>query len=120
MRRTVKTIKARAIGLFVAGMALALSNLASAEDYPSRSIRLIVPAVPGGGTDFTARYIANRVRKSLGQAVVVENRGGADGIIGANMAAKSAPDGYTLVLPITSFPINPSLYAKLPFDTVKD
>jgi tripartite-type tricarboxylate transporter receptor subunit TctC len=116
----VKTIKARAIGLFIAGMALALSNPASAEDYPSRSIRLIVPTVPGGGTDFTARYVANRLGKSLGQAVVVENRSGADGIIGANVAAKSAPDGYTLVLPITSFPIDPSLYAKLPFDTVKD
>lgn len=95
-------------------------DLAAQNSYPSRPIRLIVPSVPGGGTDFTARTIGQRLTESMGQTVIIDNRSGAAGNIGVEIAAKSGPDGYTLVMPITSFSINPHLYSKLPFDTVRD
>ena len=105
------------IGVVLLGAAIA----GFAEDrYPTRPIRLIVPSAAGGGTDFTARTLAQQLSVSLGQTLVVDNRAGAAGNIGVETAAKSTPDGYTLVMPITSFPINPHLYPKLPFDTVKD
>src|SRR5690606_31894773 len=87
---------------------------------PSRSVRIIVPVAAGGGTDYSARVIASKLSTALGQSFVVENRPGASGNIGAELIARAAPDGYTLGMPITSFPVNPSLYSKLPFDTVKD
>ncbi len=91
-----------------------------AQAYPYKPIRIIVPAAPGGGTDFSARLIGARLTEAWGQTVVIDNRTGAAGNIGVEMAAKAVPDGYTLVMPITSFPVNPSLYAKLPFNTEKD
>lgn len=101
--------------------AFALSHTAAAQNgYPSRPIRLIVPSAPGGGTDFTARTIGQKLTDIVGQTIIVDNRPGAAGNIGVEIAAKSAPDGYTLVMPITSFPINPHLYSRLPFDTLKD
>ena len=111
----------KAIALGVLTMSSAFPMLAGAQDdYPSRPIRLIVPSAPGGGTDFTARTIGQKLTESIGQTVIVDNRAGAAGNIGVEIAAKSSPDGYTLVMPITSFSINPHLYSKLPFDTVKD
>lgn len=92
----------------------------AAQSYPNKPIRLIVPVAPGGGTDFTARLIGQKLNEAWGQPVIVDNRPGAAGNIGVELAAKAPADGYTLVMPITSFPINPSLYAKLPFDTIKD
>jgi tripartite-type tricarboxylate transporter receptor subunit TctC len=90
-------------------------------DYPSKPIRLIVPLTAGGPTDILARIIAAPLGEALGQQVVVDNRPGAGGNIGADIAAKSAPDGYTLFMG-TSGPlsINPSLYPKLPFDPIRD
>ena len=88
--------------------------------YPARPVRIIVPVAAGGGADFTARLIAQKLSEAWGQPVVVDNRPGAAGNLGVEIAAKAPADGYTLVLPITSFPVNASLYAKLPFDTVKD
>jgi tripartite-type tricarboxylate transporter receptor subunit TctC len=79
----------------------------------------VVPVAPGGGTDFTARLLADKPSVALGQPVVVENRPGGAGNVAVAQVAAAPADGYTLVMPITSFPINPSLY-KLPFDTVKD
>jgi tripartite-type tricarboxylate transporter receptor subunit TctC len=102
--------------LFAAGPAAA----AGTDDYPSRPIHIVVPTVPGGATDFIARYIGQKLSQTLGRAVIVDNRAGADGNIGVDYVAKAAPDGYTLLIPITSFPTNPSLYKKLPFNTVKD
>jgi len=93
---------------------------AQSGGYPVRPVRIVVPAAPGGGTDYTARTIAQRLTETLGQTVIVDNRPGAAGNIGVEIAAKSTPDGYTLVMPITSFPINPHLYRKMPFDTVHD
>ena len=87
--------------------------------YPDRPIRFVVPYAPGGGTDILARTIAPRLTAALGQTVVVENRPGAGGNIGADLVAKSAPDGYTLLLGANTMPINASLQ-KLPFDLLAD
>lgn len=102
----------------VTALWLSMAGHASAN-YPDRPIKMVVPVAAGGGTDFTARVLAEKLSAALAQPVVVENRPGASGNIGVQQVALAAPDGYTLVMPITSFPINPSLQ-KLPFDTVKD
>ncbi len=93
---------------------------AQTQPYPSKPIRLIVPTTPGGGTDFSARLIGTKLAEAWGQTVVIDNRSGASGNIGVELAARAVPDGHTLVMPITSFPVNPSLFAKLPFNTEKD
>jgi tripartite-type tricarboxylate transporter receptor subunit TctC len=92
-----------------------------AQEYPRRAIRLIVPFAPGGGNDTVARAIALSASALLGQPVVVDNRAGAGGILGAELAAKSPADGYTLFLGgVGSHAVNPNLHAKLPYDPVKD
>lgn len=110
--------------LIAGGLALAAAlaslNAAAQSAYPSRPIRLIVPSSPGGGTDFTARTISQKLSEIVRQTVIVDNRPGAAGNIGVDIASKANPDGYTLVMPITSFSINPHLYSSLPFDTAKD
>jgi tripartite-type tricarboxylate transporter receptor subunit TctC len=94
---------------------------ATAQSYPTRPVRLIVPFPPGGNIDITARAIAPGLTDLLGQTIVVDNRGGAGGIIGTDLVAKSAPDGYTLVLASSgTVTVAPSLYAKMPYDPVKD
>ena len=99
----------------------AAACIAMAQDYPTKPIRLVVPFPPGGGTDILARTVANKLIAMNNWTVVVDNRPGAGGNIGVDAAAKSAPDGYTLVMGQTSnLTINPSLYAKLPYDPVKD
>jgi tripartite-type tricarboxylate transporter receptor subunit TctC len=96
-------------------------SLASAQDpYPSKPIRLIAPFAPGGPTDLFARLMGAKLGERLAQPVVVENRPGAGGSVGAEAAAKAAPDGYTLVLVSSSFAVNATLYPKLPYDTLKD
>ena len=112
--------KVLVLGALALSSALSSQNAAAQNGYPSRPIRLIVPSAPGGGTDFTARTIGQKLSELIDQTVIVDNRPGAAGNIGVEIAAKSSPDGYTLVMPITSFSINPQLYAKLPFDTIKD
>jgi tripartite-type tricarboxylate transporter receptor subunit TctC len=100
---------------------LLLPGLAAAQDaYPSRPVRFILPFPPGGPTDILGRLISERLTAQLGQPVVTENRGGAGGNVGAEAAAKSAPDGYTIVLVAPSLAISPTLYAKLNYDPVKD
>lgn len=112
--------KTLAAGAVAFATILAAFNTAAQNTYPTRPIRFIVPASPGGGTDFTARTIGQKLSELIGQTVIVDNRGGAAGNIGVEIASKASPDGYTLVMPISSFSINPHLYRKLPFDTVKD
>jgi tripartite-type tricarboxylate transporter receptor subunit TctC len=93
----------------------------SAQTYPQKSIRLIVGVPPGGTTDVVARLVSQKLGEQLGQQVVVDNRGGAGGNIGAELVAKAPPDGYTLFLAtIGTMAINPSLYKKMPFDTMRD
>jgi tripartite-type tricarboxylate transporter receptor subunit TctC len=100
---------------------VAAAASAQVSDYPNRPLHLIVPYPPGGTTDVLARTIAQHLSEYMGQPVVVENRPGAGGNIGTNLAAKATPDGYTIVMTSTStMAINPVLYQKLPFDPYKD
>ena len=100
-------------------LALATAPGVLAQKYPNRPIRLIVPFAPGGGTDIVARVIAQKATEALGQSVIVDNRPGGGGTVGAETAVRANPDGYTLALVSTSYSTNPSLY-KLPYDAVKD
>jgi len=107
--------------MFAAAVLILLSLAAQAQVYPARPVRLIVPYPAGGGTDFFARAVGAQLAVQFDQPVVVENRPGAATIIGAEAVAKSAPDGYTLLLGDTAtFAVNPSLYKKLPYDPSKD
>ena len=106
-----------ALALF---LALAVSWAACAQPFPSKPIRLVVAFAPGGIADFAARSVSPRLADALGVPVVVENRAGAGGIIGAELVAKSAPDGYTLLVTSISHTINPSVVKSLPFDTQRD
>lgn len=90
----------------------------AAKTYPNRPIRMIVPFPPGGSNDILGRFIGQKLTERLGQQTVIDNRAGADGIIGTDLAAKSAPDGYTLLIVSTSFSMNPAIH-KLPYDPLK-
>jgi tripartite-type tricarboxylate transporter receptor subunit TctC len=110
--------------LRILGLALLLPALvtfgAAAQDFPSRPVKIVVPFSPGGAVDGPTRFIAQELGKRWGQAVIVENRPGAGATIGADMVAKSAPDGYTLLLASQTNAIAASLYRKLPYDPVGD
>lgn len=115
MKKTITTLIACLAGVTsVCAVAQAQGN------YPTRPIRLIVPFPPGGGTDITARAVAVRLTESLGQTVVVDNRAGANGTIGMDIAAKSAPDGYTIAMVTTNHAIGVGLTPKLPYDLTRD
>ena len=90
----------------------------AAKDFPTRPIRMIVPFPPGGSNDILGRFMAQKLTERLGQQTVVDNRGGADGIIGTDIAARAAPDGYTLLIVSTSYSMNPAIH-KLPYDPLK-
>lgn len=115
VRALIVSISALVMAWFSSGPALA-----QADRYPSKTVRLIVGQSPGGATDIVARLTAQKLSENVRQSVIVENRTGAAGSIGANFVAKSAPDGYTLLVISSSYAINPSLYQNLPFDPVKD
>lgn len=103
-----------------AALAFALGTLpAAAQKYPNKPVRLLVPFAPGGGTDIVARIIAQKGSEAIGQTVVVDNRPGAGGTVGAEMAARATPDGYTLIMVSGSYGTNAALY-KLPYDPVND
>ena len=100
---------------------LAAAPAALAQGYPARPVRIVVPFPPGGGTDIGTRIFAQKLQEALAQPVVIENRAGASGVVGTELAAKSAPDGYTLMMGnIGTHAINVSLFAKLPYDPVRD
>ena len=109
------------VALLIASVALpALAATPDAALYPVKPIRLVVPFAPAGSADALARTIQPTLSEALGQTLVIDNRPGASSTIGTDMAAKAAPDGYTLVLITTTHTVNPSLYAKLPYDAVGD
>jgi tripartite-type tricarboxylate transporter receptor subunit TctC len=104
--------------------AIVLAGVAHAQTapggYPNRAVKVIVPFAPGGPTDVTARLVASKLSVLLGQQFYIENQAGAGGNIGMGNAAKAAPDGYTILFVSSSFVVNPSLYAKVPYDPIKD
>ena len=100
--------------------ALLATGAAYAQTYPNKPIRLIVPFAPGGGTDIIARLIGLELTESMGQPVVIDNRGGSGGIVGTSLVAKGDPDGYTVGLCSLGFAYAPALYKSLPYDTEKD
>lgn len=105
----------------VAAMALLAPMAVSAQtNYPDKPVRFVVPYPPGGGTDVVARIVQARLQAALGQSVVIDNKGGAGGSLGTEVVAKSAPDGYTVLFTLSSHTINPAIFPKLSFDTLKD
>ena len=109
-----------AISLIATLVAIAAAGSAFAQNYPSRPIRLVVPFPPGGNVDVFSRVLFREVEKNLGTNIVVDNRGGANGIIGADMVAKAAPNGYTILNTSFAFAVNPAIRKKMPFDILND
>jgi tripartite-type tricarboxylate transporter receptor subunit TctC len=117
----MKPFRILAIALCLCASAVAQDpSTGSGQVYPIKPIRLIAPFAPGGPTDLFARLMGAKLGERLGQPVLVENRPGAGGSVGAEVAAKSAPDGYTLILVSSSFAVNATLYPKLPYDALRD
>lgn len=106
--------------LVVNGGAVAQKPPANVADYPARPLRIIVPQSPGASTDLTARLVAQRLSEAFNQPVVVDNRPGAGTMIGTEMVVRAAPDGYTLMVVAAGITINPSIYARVPYDTERD
>ena len=114
-------LKKRTLTSLLAAMSLAISvQMAHAAQFPTRPITLVVPFAAGGGTDSIAREIGKLMSDRLGQAVIVENRGGAGGAIGADLVAKAKPDGYTLLFATSTFATNAAISAQLPYDPIND
>lgn len=107
------------IGCMLLGAACSANLAASAQDYPTRPVRLIVPFAAGGPTDVIARVVAQKLTEGMGQQVVVDNRAGAGGNIGMGIAATSPADGHTLIVVSSSFVVNPGLYKSIPYDPYK-
>ena len=119
--RKAKTMTRMPTRLLCGIAAAVLAGSAFAQSWPQRAIRWVSPFAPGGGTDITSRAIAPKLSAELGQQVIVDNRGGAGGMIGVELVAKSPPDGYTVVLAtVGPIAINVSLYSKMGYDPKKD
>src|SRR5687768_2116953 len=103
-----------------ATLACIAAGAVHAQAYPVKPVRMVVPFAPGGGTDVIARYLAAGMSESMGRQVVVDNRGGANGIIGTEIVARAPADGYTLLFVSSPHSVNASLYPKLPYDTLRD
>lgn len=111
---------ARMLGAALGALVVSIPAPAPAQSFPSKSIRIVVPFAPGGGADIIARILAQKMGETWSQQVVVDNRAGASGNIGAEIVAKSAADGYTLLMASSALAINPSVYKTVPYDPVKD
>ena len=120
MATSWRAIERLAIASSLALLAMTICANAGAQPYPSKPVRLIAASSPGGGSDLIARLLAQKLSEDLGQQFVVENRAGASGIIGTEVVAKAAPDGYTLLIIQPSLTINPSIFAKIPYDAARD
>src|SRR5947207_13376869 len=107
------------IGLALVALATTAQQ-ASAQDYPNKPVHVIISFTPGSSTDIVGRIVIQKLSEMWGQPVVPENRAGAGGSIGSAAVAKAAPDGYTLLINSNAHSVNPAIYAKLPYDTVKD
>jgi tripartite-type tricarboxylate transporter receptor subunit TctC len=118
--RICTSLRRSVLSAMLIALALCLASIDARAVYPERVISLIVPFPAGGPTDIIARIVSNALQRSLGQGVVVENRGGGGGNVGIGFVARATPDGYTLLLTSTAIAVNPALYASLPYDPVKD
>ncbi len=118
--RPVDAVAASVVRIMVAAGAFAIALPAIAQTYPTKVIRMIIPFAPGGNTDIIGRVFAPKFGEYLGQQIVVDNRGGAGGTIGTELAARAAPDGYTLLMVSAGHTINPAMIKKLPYDSIKD
>ena len=116
MNKTINTT----LAFFMLAGGMAVAGPACAQNYPTRPVRIVVPFAPGGGTDVMARNVAQKLNEAWAQPVVVDNRTGAGGLIGADVVAKSTPDGYTFLLATTTTAINASLAVKPPYDMKRD
>ncbi len=101
-------------------VAILVNGTAGAQLYPAKPVRMLVPFPPGGGTDYIARLLGRDLSEIWGQTVLIENRPGASMMIASEIVAKAPPDGYTIIMSSSNHTINPSLYSKIPYDTVKD
>jgi tripartite-type tricarboxylate transporter receptor subunit TctC len=110
----------RYVLMALAALLSVIAGGAFAQNYPTRPVRLVVPFPPGGNVDVFSRMLFREVEKNLGTNIVIDNRGGANGIIGADVVAKAAPDGYTIMNTSFGFAVNPAILKKLPFDVFKD
>ena len=110
----------RCVMPFLVFTCMAGSSAQAADNYPNRPVRMVVPYAPGGNGDIVSRIVADGLTTRLGQQVVVDNRAGGSSIIGTDIAAKSPPDGYTILMVASTFAVLPSLWPKLPYDTLKD
>src|SRR3954471_10515138 len=108
------------VAALIAASISCVAAVVAAADYPTKPVRMIVPWPPGGGTDVFARLIGQKLSERLGYTVIVDNRPGAAGNIGAELVAKSTPDGYTIMLATITLATNPSMYKSLNFDPLKD
>ena len=116
-----RMVSQAAASCLAAVLAAAVPTAATAQaGYPDKPVRFVVPYPPGGGTDVIARIVQQKLGAALGQQVVIENKGGAGGSVGTEVVAKSAPDGYTVLFTLSSHTINPAIFPKLNFDTIKD
>ncbi len=116
----IKLVTSTVLLLACLPSAYAQQSTSGADNYPSKPIRLIVPQAPGGSNDIMARFIGGQLGERWSRQVVVDNRPGAEGIIGSELVARAAPDGYTLLMASTAFTMNPAMMKKLPYDPIKD
>jgi tripartite-type tricarboxylate transporter receptor subunit TctC len=112
--------KTSALLLLPMAALMALSSAVLAQNYPAKTVRVIVPWPPGGSNDIVARLVAQKLTENAGQQFIIDNRGGASGIVGSDVVAKSPEDGYTFMIHSTTHVSNPHLYSKIPYDTMKD
>jgi tripartite-type tricarboxylate transporter receptor subunit TctC len=110
----------RSISAVLLAALVSVASLASAQNYPTRPIRMVVPFAPGGGSDISGRVLADGLSEALGQSIVVDNRPGAGSILGCDIVAKANPDGYTTLLGNISMAFNTAIYKKLPYDAIRD
>ena len=110
----------RALSIAATGIGLPWTAQAQSAAYPDKPVRFVVPYPPGGGTDVIARIVQERFQALLGQPILIDNKGGAGGSVGTELVARAAPDGYTVLFTLSSHTINPAIFPKLSFDTVKD
>src|SRR5689334_11916216 len=119
MQSVFRCVPAIAGALLCLHAGASVAAQASETNFPTKPIRMIVPFPPGGSNDILARFIAQKMSERLPQQTIVDNRAGADGIIGTEAASRSAPDGHTLLIISISYTMNPAIHAKLPYDPVK-